>query len=459
MQVNRKKIPEKYFCERCEPREVDSSWAKQKQTRIYNTLFKSTRVKKESDTLLDFDEEEFAFKDNMCLDEAVIDEEIEIRAIEEGEDEIALSTNQFENDDSFQKFKQSELDGQNDDNSTDNKQIKSLIKPNIDLYEDKENGQTRSNKKAIKIKELNDELKCLLEETSKARRKISEQPGFKKVKRNEYSLNFSRIQSKLSQSPNFTSIPSSSFTSHKSTISSILAAAAAGNSSLELKTKKTAASMKNMDCLKLVKTTIENQTVFQVKCVQSAKEDQIIGEYIGRVTLLDEYKETFMNRANPFVAYCRLDDAYLDNSVDVCIDTSQIGNLTRFVRKSCTPNSLLKHMVDSSGYIHFMVVAKSVISKGEEVTLPFDLNQIFNQNISDLSNCVCNCETKCWMSVKNEPLLPNVSAPSIPNVTYTTTTTNTTTNNITTATITTTAVTAATAAAISQIVITVPEPR
>lgn len=56
----------------------------------------------------------------------------------------------------------------------------------------------------------------------------------------------------------------------------------------------------------------------------------------------------------------------------VCIDTKKKGNDTRFTRRSCVPNCVLKHVLGSQATLGIMVVATKDILRNTEVTLPFD---------------------------------------------------------------------------------------
>ena len=73
------------------------------------------------------------------------------------------------------------------------------------------------------------------------------------------------------------------------------------------------------------------------------------------------------------------------------------------MRKSCSANCKLKHAFDTNGDLHLLVAASANITKGTELTLPFDLclemtggaEKVINTEIN-LNNCVCNCQKeKC----------------------------------------------------------------
>ncbi|CAL2050989.1 unnamed protein product [Caenorhabditis brenneri] len=56
----------------------------------------------------------------------------------------------------------------------------------------------------------------------------------------------------------------------------------------------------------------------------------------------------------------------------VCVDTKKKGNVSRFTRRSCIPNCVLKHVLASQATLGIMIVATKDIHIDVEVTLPFD---------------------------------------------------------------------------------------
>ncbi|EGT41525.1 hypothetical protein CAEBREN_02734 [Caenorhabditis brenneri] len=61
-----------------------------------------------------------------------------------------------------------------------------------------------------------------------------------------------------------------------------------------------------------------------------------------------------------------------DHKELVCVDTKKNGNDSRFVRRSCVPNCVLKHVLGSQATLGIMIVATKDIHRNVEVTLPFD---------------------------------------------------------------------------------------
>jgi len=59
------------------------------------------------------------------------------------------------------------------------------------------------------------------------------------------------------------------------------------------------------------------------------------------------------------------------NGVEMCVDARTFGNDARFIRRSCTPNAEVRHMI-ADGMIHLCIYAVSAITKDAEVTIAFD---------------------------------------------------------------------------------------
>jgi SET domain-containing protein len=55
----------------------------------------------------------------------------------------------------------------------------------------------------------------------------------------------------------------------------------------------------------------------------------------------------------------------------LCIDARHRGSHSRFVRRSCRPNTQLKHVL-INGQLHVLLVAIKQIELGTEITAPQD---------------------------------------------------------------------------------------
>jgi hypothetical protein len=100
-------------------------------------------------------------------------------------------------------------------------------------------------------------------------------------------------------------------------------------------------------------------------------ENRYLMEVTGQVIRKSEYKTESSNQflslgtPLPFVFFYPM--------LDVCIDSRYTGNDTRFVRRSCCPNSELKSIIlpndNEDQTIHLGIYTKESIDKGEEITI------------------------------------------------------------------------------------------
>lgn len=137
-----------------------------------------------------------------------------------------------------------------------------------------------------------------------------------------------------------------------------------------------------------------------LKALQEIPAGQAIIEYKGKVMLKNNYDKeqglvNCFNKLQPFVLfYSKLD-------VNLCVDARAYGNEARFVRRSCTPNAEVKHIL-SQGKLYFIILSTKEIMCGFEVTIPFDYNY---QDCTYGVECACK-KTSCvvsryWKKKKN----------------------------------------------------------
>ncbi|XP_061743409.1 histone-lysine N-methyltransferase SETD5 isoform X3 [Nerophis ophidion] len=148
------------------------------------------------------------------------------------------------------------------------------------------------------------------------------------------------------------------------------------------------------------------------KILRAAKHldpDALIIEYRGKVMLKQQFEVNghFFKKPYPFVLfYSKFND------VEMCVDARTFGNDARFIRRSCTPNAEVRHMV-AEGMIHLCIYAVSEITKDAEVTIGFDYE--FNSCIYKV-DCAChkgnqNCPVQKHNISPKESLLSPTSAP------------------------------------------------
>ena len=79
---------------------------------------------------------------------------------------------------------------------------------------------------------------------------------------------------------------------------------------------------------------------------------------------------------------------------DICIDTNTYGNDGRFIRRSCRPNTELRHCLDR-GKFYLFVVAICSIDKNTELTIKHD-NYLLDS--SECLPCACGNAMTCLLN-------------------------------------------------------------
>uniref|UniRef100_A0A1I7ULV5 PHD-type domain-containing protein n=1 Tax=Caenorhabditis tropicalis TaxID=1561998 RepID=A0A1I7ULV5_9PELO len=74
----------------------------------------------------------------------------------------------------------------------------------------------------------------------------------------------------------------------------------------------------------------------------------------------------------------------------VCVDAKKKGNDTKFTRRSCLPNCVLKHVLGSQATLGIMVVATKDIHRNTEVTLPFDYDWVESEQVLECAEHMKN---------------------------------------------------------------------
>ncbi|XP_053324887.1 histone-lysine N-methyltransferase SETD5 [Spea bombifrons] len=133
----------------------------------------------------------------------------------------------------------------------------------------------------------------------------------------------------------------------------------------------------------------------------------LVIEYRGKVMLRQQFEVNghFFKKPYPFVLfYSKF------NGLEMCVDARTFGNDARFIRRSCTPNAEVRHVI-ADGMVHLCIYAVAAIAKDAEVTIPFDY---------DYSNCNYKVDCACHKGNRNCPVQkrsPNASdlpPPAVP---------------------------------------------
>ncbi|XP_039979172.1 histone-lysine N-methyltransferase SETD5 isoform X2 [Xiphias gladius] len=128
-----------------------------------------------------------------------------------------------------------------------------------------------------------------------------------------------------------------------------------------------------------------------LRAAKNLEPDTLIIEYRGKVMLKQQFEVNghFFKKPYPFVLfYSKFND------VEMCVDARTFGNDARFIRRSCTPNAEVRHMI-AEGMIHLCIYAVSQITKDAEVTIGFDF---------EFSSCNYKVDCACHKGNQNCPV-------------------------------------------------------
>ncbi|XP_078275813.1 inactive histone-lysine N-methyltransferase 2E isoform X5 [Rhinoraja longicauda] len=150
-----------------------------------------------------------------------------------------------------------------------------------------------------------------------------------------------------------------------------------------------------MTNLAAIKPPVESQVQKNKKILKATKDllpDTFIIEYRGKFMLREQFEANghFFKRPYPFVLF------YSNfRGLEMCVDARTFGNEARFVRRSCIPNSEVRHKIED-GMIHLHIYSKGSIPKGTEITIGFDF---------DYGNCKYKVDCACLKGNPDCPVL------------------------------------------------------
>jgi SET domain-containing protein len=100
---------------------------------------------------------------------------------------------------------------------------------------------------------------------------------------------------------------------------------------------------------------------YGVSSTKHMRKDSFICEYKGEVVSAEVGKARLEHHRNTYV-FALIDGRY--------IDSSQVGNISRFINHSCAPNALAIEWI-VKGTRRLGVFARRAIKRGEEVTIDY----------------------------------------------------------------------------------------
>jgi hypothetical protein len=157
------------------------------------------------------------------------------------------------------------------------------------------------------------------------------------------------------------------------------------------------------DATSMGKSSLSVQELRQPKCVvvdvQKQRKGVVTESTIEPGTLVMQYKGKYTLRhlvsaelSVPGVSLWKERPCpflyYYDKipGIDLVVDARHHGNIARFIRRSCSPNCELQHILVNESDLVLALYSMQPISSGEEVTLPFDFQ---------FSNCDYQVECAC----------------------------------------------------------------
>uniref|UniRef100_F6WEY3 Inactive histone-lysine N-methyltransferase 2E n=1 Tax=Monodelphis domestica TaxID=13616 RepID=F6WEY3_MONDO len=152
----------------------------------------------------------------------------------------------------------------------------------------------------------------------------------------------------------------------------------------------------------IFKPPVESYIQKNKKILKSAKDlppDALIIEYRGKFMLREQFEANgyFFKRPYPFVLfYSKF------HGLEMCVDARTFGNEARFIRRSCTPNAEVRHIIED-GTIHLYIYSIQSIPKGTEITIGFDF---------DYGNCKYKVDCACLKENPECPVLKRCSEPT-----------------------------------------------
>uniref|UniRef100_A0A3Q3K9D3 SET domain-containing protein n=1 Tax=Monopterus albus TaxID=43700 RepID=A0A3Q3K9D3_MONAL len=147
---------------------------------------------------------------------------------------------------------------------------------------------------------------------------------------------------------------------------------------------------KNENCTNTPPSTTQKHRKI-LRAAKNLEPDTLIIEYRGKVMLKQQFEVNghFFKKPYPFVLfYSKFND------VEMCVDARTFGNDARFIRRSCTPNAEVRHMI-AEGMIHLCIYAVSQITKDAEVTIGFDY---------EFNSCNYKVDCACHKGNQNCPV-------------------------------------------------------
>ncbi|KAG2469559.1 inactive histone-lysine N-methyltransferase 2E isoform X2 [Polypterus senegalus] len=152
----------------------------------------------------------------------------------------------------------------------------------------------------------------------------------------------------------------------------------------------------------IFKPPVESQLQKNKRILKAAKDlppDTLIIEYRGKFMLRQQFEANgfFFKRPYPFVLfYSKF------HGLEMCVDSRTFGNEARFIRRSCLPNSEVRHVVEDRT-LHLYIYSLRHIPRGTEITIGFDF---------DYGSCKYKVDCACLKGNPDCPILKHNTEPT-----------------------------------------------
>lgn len=146
-------------------------------------------------------------------------------------------------------------------------------------------------------------------------------------------------------------------------------------------------------------------TRFGVFATQAIDPGLLVGEFRGQVRVVDDILDAatrqewvpqsfvlFPNAPRPDAWWASEDDFTL-----LVVDARRFGSLLRCIRRSCRPNCNVKVVLVKDASIHWVIASSSSIAAGEELLLPLDFGDPYNDGIF-YYECACGLPDELCLS-------------------------------------------------------------
>lgn len=155
---------------------------------------------------------------------------------------------------------------------------------------------------------------------------------------------------------------------------------------------------------------------FAVYATEAIDPGLLVTEFTGQIRLVDSLlseskKGAWVSQTFVLFPNAPRNDAWWETDEDLtllAIDARKFGSLARYVRRSCRPNMSVKVVcagVGDSATLHFVLASSNVMAAGEELCLPLDFGDPYNDGLF-FYDCACPQPELCLSPYAKQHIAP-----------------------------------------------------